>query len=103
MSDVHHLYPICSLGWSDCDFGVYLFCGIIAGLLRRIWSFFTASAGYVVRSILRAGILTVSPLLTVPMFMLAGIRGGHGKISQKFYDLFFSLIGEELQESTYFC
>ncbi len=54
---------------------------------------FTASAGYVVRSML--GGIDSFPLLAVPMFVLAGILMAHGKISEKLFDVFVYFIGKK--------
>ena len=53
---------------------------------------FTASASYVVRSML--GGIDSFPLLAVPMFVLAGIVMAHGKISEKLFDVFVYFIGK---------
>ena len=53
---------------------------------------FTASASYVVRSMV--GGIDSFPLLAVPMFVLAGILMAHGKISQKLFDVFVYSIGK---------
>lgn len=55
-------------------------------------SSFTASASYVIRSML--GGIDSFPLLAVPMFVLAGIVMAHGKISQKLFDVFVYFIGK---------
>lgn len=56
--------------------------GIVAVLPGAFDPSFTASASYVIRSML--GGIDSFPLLAVPMFVLAGILMAHGKISQKF-------------------
>ena len=71
--------------------------GIVAVLPGAFDSSFTASASYVIRSML--GGIDSFPLLAVPMFVLAGIVMAHGKISQKLFDVFVYFIGKELQES----
>ena len=60
--------------------------GIVAVLPGAFDSSFTASASYVIRSML--GGIDSFPLLAVPMFVLAGIVMAHGKISQKLFDIF---------------
>lgn len=60
--------------------------GIVAVLPGAFDSSFTASASYVIRSML--GGIDSFPLLAVPMFVLAGIVMAHGKISQKLFDVF---------------
>ena len=71
--------------------------GIVAVLPGAFDSSFTASASYVIRSML--GGIDSFPLLAVPMFVLAGIVMAHGKISQKLFDVFVYFIGKEPQES----
>ena len=71
--------------------------GIVAVLPGAFDSSFTASASYVIRSML--GGIDSFPLLAVPMFVLAGIVMAHGKISQKLFDIFVYFIGKEPQES----
>ena len=66
--------------------------GIVAVLPGAFDPSFTASAGYVIRSML--GGIDSFPLLAVPMFVLAGILMAHGKISQKLFDVFVYLIGK---------
>lgn len=70
--------------------------GIVAVLPGAFDSSFTASASYVIRSML--GGIDSFPLLAVPMFVLAGIVMAHGKISQKLFDVFVYFIGKP-QES----
>lgn len=67
--------------------------GIAAVLPGAFDSSFTASAGYVVRSML--GGIDSFPLLAVPMFVLAGILMAHGKISEKLFDVFVYFIGKK--------
>ena len=71
--------------------------GIVAVLPGAFDSSFTASASYVIRSML--GGIDSFPLLAVPMFVLAGIVMAHGKISQKLFDVFVYFIGKRTQES----
>ena len=66
--------------------------GIVAVLPGAFDPSFTASAGYVIRSML--GGIDSFPLLAVPMFVLAGILMAHGKISQKLFDVFVYFIGK---------
>ena len=66
--------------------------GIVAVLPGAFDSSFTASASYVIRSML--GGIDSFPLLAVPMFVLAGIVMAHGKISQKLFDVFVYFIGK---------
>ena len=66
--------------------------GIVAVLPGAFDPSFTASASYVIRSML--GGIDSFPLLAVPMFVLAGILMAHGKISQKLFDVFVYLIGK---------
>ena len=66
--------------------------GIVAVLPGAFDSSFTASASYVIRSML--GGIDSFPLLAVPMFVLAGIVMAHGKISQKLFDIFVYFIGK---------
>lgn len=67
--------------------------GIAAVLPGAFAPSFTASAGYVVRSML--GGIDSFPLLAVPMFVLAGILMAHGKISEKLFDVFVYFIGKK--------
>ena len=67
--------------------------GIVAVLPGAFDSSFTASASYVIRSML--GGIDSFPLLAVPMFVLAGIVMAHGKISQKLFDVFVYFIGKQ--------
>lgn len=67
--------------------------GIAAVLPGAFNPSFTASAGYVVRSML--GGIDSFPLLAVPMFVLAGILMAHGKISEKLFDVFVYFIGKK--------
>lgn len=67
--------------------------GIAAVLPGAFDPSFTASAGYVVRSML--GGIDSFPLLAVPMFVLAGILMAHGKISEKLFDVFVYFIGKK--------
>ena len=66
--------------------------GIVAVLPGAFDSSFTASASYVIRSML--GGIDSFPLLAVPMFVLAGIVMAHGKILQKLFDVFVYFIGK---------
>ena len=66
--------------------------GIVAVLPGAFDPSFTASAGYVIRSML--GGIDSFPLLAVPMFVLAGILMAHGKISRKLFDVFVYFIGK---------
>ena len=67
--------------------------GIVAVLPGAFDPSFTASASYVIRSML--GGIDSFPLLAVPMFVLAGILMAHGKISQKLFDVFvYPLCGD---------
>ena len=66
--------------------------GIVAVLPGAFDPSFTASASYVIRSML--GGIDSFPLLAVPMFVLAGILMAHGKISQKLFDVFVYFIGK---------
>lgn len=66
--------------------------GIAAVLPGVLDPSFTASASYVVRSMV--GGIDSFPLLAVPMFVLAGILMAHGKISQKLFDVFVYFIGK---------
>lgn len=67
--------------------------GIAAVLPGAFDPSFTASAGYVVRSML--GGIDSFPLLAVPMFVLTGILMAHGKISEKLFDVFVYFIGKK--------
>lgn len=67
--------------------------GIAAVLPGVLDPSFTASASYVVRSMV--GGIDSFPLLAVPMFVLAGILMAHGKISQKLFDVFVYFIGKK--------
>ena len=66
--------------------------GIVSVLPGAFDPSFTASASYVVRSML--GGIDSFPLLAVPMFVLAGIVMAHGKISEKLFDVFVYFIGK---------
>ena len=66
--------------------------GIVSVLPGTFDPSFTASASYVVRSML--GGIDSFPLLAVPMFVLAGIVMAHGKISEKLFDVFVYFIGK---------
>ena len=66
--------------------------GIAAVLPGALDPSFTASAGYVIRSM--SGGIDSFPLLAVPMFVLAGIIMAHGKISEKLFDVFVYFIGK---------
>lgn len=66
--------------------------GIVAVLPGAFDSSFTASASYVIRSML--GGIDSFPLLAVPMFVLAGILMAHGQISKKLFDVFSYFLGK---------
>ena len=67
--------------------------GIVAVLPGAFDASFTASAGYVIRSMV--GGIDSFPLLAVPMFVLAGILMAHGKISEKLFDVFVYFLGNK--------
>lgn len=66
--------------------------GIVAVLPGAFDSSFTASASYVIRSMV--GGIDSFPLLAVPMFVLSGIIMAHGQISKKLFDVFSYFIGK---------
>ena len=65
--------------------------GIVSVLPGMTDSSFTASASFVIRSMV--GGIDSFPLLAVPMFVLAGILMAHGKISSKLFDVFSYFLG----------
>lgn len=65
--------------------------GIVAVLPGAFDPSFTASASYVIRSMV--GGIDSFPLLAVPMFVLAGILMAHGQISRKLFDVFAYFLG----------
>lgn len=67
--------------------------GIVAVLPGAFDASFTASASYVIRSML--GGIDSFPLLAVPMFVLAGILMAHGGISGKLFNVFSYFIGKK--------
>ncbi|MBR5637628.1 MAG: TRAP transporter large permease [Pseudobutyrivibrio sp.] len=67
--------------------------GIVAVLPGAFDSSFTASASYVIRSMV--GGIDSFPLLAVPMFVLSGIIMAHGQISKKLFDVFSYFIGKK--------
>lgn len=71
--------------------------GIVAVLPGAFDASFTASAGYVIRSMV--GGIDSFPLLAVPMFVLAGILMAHGKISENY--LMYLFISLETKEREY--
>ncbi len=66
---------------------------IVAVLPGVFDSSFTASASYVIRSMV--GGIDSFPLLAVPMFVLSGIIMAHGQISKKLFDVFSYFIGKK--------
>jgi len=66
--------------------------GIVAVLPGVFDPSFTASANYVIRSMV--GGIDSFPLLAVPMFVLSGIIMAHGQISQKLFDVFAYFLGK---------
>lgn len=66
--------------------------GVVATLPGAFDGSFTASASYVIRSML--GGIDSFPLLAVPMFVLAGILMAHGGISKKLFDVFSYFLGK---------
>lgn len=66
--------------------------GIVAVLPGAFDGSFTASASYVIRSML--GGIDSFPLLAVPMFVLAGILMAHGGISKRLFDVFSYFLGK---------
>ena len=65
--------------------------GIVSVLPGAIDDSFTASATFVIRSMV--GGIDSFPLLAVPMFVLAGILMSYGKISTKLFDVFSYFLG----------
>lgn len=65
--------------------------GIVSILPGMTDPSFTASAGFVIRSMV--GGIDSFPLLAVPMFVLAGVLMAHGKISTKLFDVFSYFLG----------
>ena len=65
--------------------------GIVSVLPGMLDPSFTASAGFVIRSML--GGIDSFPLLAVPMFVLAGILMAHGGISARLFDVFSYFLG----------
>ena len=66
--------------------------GIVSVLPGMLDDSFTASATYVIRSMV--GGIDSFPLLAVPMFVLAGVLMSHGKISVKLFDVFSYFFGK---------
>ena len=66
--------------------------GIVSVLPGAVDPSFTASATYVIRSML--GGLDSFPLLAVPMFVLSGIIMARGGISRKLFDVFAFFMGK---------
>lgn len=66
--------------------------GIVSVLPGMLDDSFTASATYVIRSMV--GGIDSFPLLAVPMFVLAGVLMSHGKISVKLFDVFSYFLGK---------
>ena len=60
--------------------------GLVAVLPGAFDPSFTASASYVIRSMV--GGIDSFPLLAVPMFVLAGILMARGQISKRLFDVF---------------
>ena len=71
--------------------------GIVAVLPGAFDASFTASAGYVIRSMV--GGIDSFPLLAVPMFVLAGILRAHGKFQKNY--LMYLFISLETKEREY--
>ena len=67
--------------------------GIVAVLPGAFDPSFTASASYVIRSMV--GGIDSFPLLAVPMFVLSGIIMAHVQISKKLFDVFSYFIGKK--------
>jgi C4-dicarboxylate transporter DctM subunit len=82
------LFAICLL----IAIPVSISLGIVAVLPGAFDSSFTASASYVIRSML--GGIDSFPLLAVPMFVLAGILMAHGGISRRLFDVFSYFLGK---------
>ncbi len=66
--------------------------GVVSVLPGMFDPSFTASAGYVIRSMF--GGIDSFPLLAVPMFILSGLIMARGGISKKLFDLFAFFIGK---------
>ncbi|MBQ9674713.1 MAG: TRAP transporter large permease [Bacteroidaceae bacterium] len=66
--------------------------GIVSIMPGMLDDSFTASATYVIRSMV--GGIDSFPLLAVPMFVLAGVLMSHGKISVKLFDVFSYFLGK---------
>ena len=66
--------------------------GIVSVMPGMLDDSFTASATYVIRSMV--GGIDSFPLLAVPMFVLAGVLMSHGKISVKLFDVFSYFLGK---------
>ena len=66
--------------------------GIVAVLPGVFDPSFTASASYVIRSMV--GGIDSFPLLAVPMFVLAGILMARGQISKRLFDVFSYFLGK---------
>ena len=66
--------------------------GIVAVLPGAFDPSFTASASYVIRSMV--GGIDSFPLLAVPMFVLAGILMARGQISKRLFDVFSYFLGK---------
>jgi C4-dicarboxylate transporter DctM subunit len=82
------LFAICLL----IAIPVSISLGIVAVLPGAFDASFTASASYVIRSML--GGIDSFPLLAVPMFVLAGILMAHGGISRRLFDVFSYFLGK---------
>ena len=65
--------------------------GLVAVLPGAFDPSFTASASYVIRSMV--GGIDSFPLLAVPMFVLSGIIMAKGGISRKIFDIFAYFFG----------
>ena len=66
--------------------------GIVSIMPGMLDDSFTASATYVIRSMV--GGIDSFPLLAEPMFVLAGVLMSHGKISVKLFDVFSYFLGK---------
>ena len=66
--------------------------GLVAVLPGAFDPSFTASASYVIRSMV--GGIDSFPLLAVPMFVLAGILMARGQISKRLFDVFSYFLGK---------
>ncbi len=71
---------------------ISLSLGVVSVLPGMFDPSFTASAGYVIRSMF--GGIDSFPLLAVPMFILSGLIMARGGISKKLFDLFAFFIGK---------